>query len=132
MSLIAFVKSNVNPVASVKSDVNIVEFVKSNDCDFAAVSLSCRKFKSVVNTNLPGKFSQEIAPYFDRWCAIQPQTSSIILIPELVRVFKIFSTFENREEFKNWLTRFVKKNFCIHYEYRYCCWHGAQKCYLRI
>ena len=59
-------------VAFVKSNIILDEFVKFNDCDFCC-TFACKKFRSVVNTNLPGNSSQEIAPYFPRWCAIPPK-----------------------------------------------------------
>ena len=79
---------------------------------FLALNLPSRKFQSVVNTNL----AKKLAPNFAGWCAIPHSTSCIIFLPELLRVFEIVSTFENREEFTNWLKRFVIKKFISHYK----------------
>ena len=54
---------------------------------FPALSLPSRKFQSVVNTNL----AKRLASCFASWCA------SIIFIPELLRIFEIFGSFEKQK-----------------------------------
>ena len=56
---------------------------------FSALRLPSRIFKSTVNTSL----AKKLAPYFARWCVSGLLTCCAIFIPELLRIFEIFSTF---------------------------------------
>ena len=71
-----------------------VELAESEDCDFSCIKLALQKISvSHINTNL----AKRLTPYFDRCCDSLPQTSFIIFVPEILRVFELFCTFEKQK-----------------------------------
>ena len=67
----------------------LVKLAKSADYNFSCAKLAFQKASIDCKYNLATK----LTPYFGIWCPIPIQTFCFIFIPELLRVFEVFSTF---------------------------------------